>query len=134
MKKKGFTLIELLGTTYGVGDGNTTFNLPDLRGEFLRWTGINVHSSQGSGSSVGTHQDATELIHMWLVGGGAGLYMWYENDNERVVRYDDSSIASSKSSNNIVRLDKLSLSNNTGRKRYITRPTNTSVLYCIKVK
>lgn len=25
-----------IGTTYGVGDGSTTFNLPDCRGEFLR--------------------------------------------------------------------------------------------------
>jgi microcystin-dependent protein len=25
-----------VGTTYGVGDGSTTFNVPDLRGEFIR--------------------------------------------------------------------------------------------------
>ena len=25
-----------IGTTFGAGDGSTTFNLPDLRGEFLR--------------------------------------------------------------------------------------------------
>lgn len=25
-----------IGTTYGAGDGSTTFNIPDLRGEFLR--------------------------------------------------------------------------------------------------
>jgi len=25
-----------IGTTYGTGDGTTTFNLPDLRGEFIR--------------------------------------------------------------------------------------------------
>lgn len=29
-------LFAAIGTTYGVGDGATTFNLPDLRGEFLR--------------------------------------------------------------------------------------------------
>lgn len=29
-------LFTAIGTTYGVGDGSTTFNLPDLRGEFLR--------------------------------------------------------------------------------------------------
>lgn len=29
-------LFAAIGTTYGAGDGATTFNLPDLRGEFLR--------------------------------------------------------------------------------------------------
>jgi hypothetical protein len=29
-------LFAVLGTTYGPGDGTTTFNLPDYRGEFLR--------------------------------------------------------------------------------------------------
>ena len=29
-------LFGAIGTTYGAGDGSTTFNLPDLRGEFLR--------------------------------------------------------------------------------------------------
>ena len=29
-------LFTAIGTTFGAGDGSTTFNLPDLRGEFLR--------------------------------------------------------------------------------------------------
>jgi len=29
-------LYTAIGTTFGVGDGSTTFNLPDLRGEFIR--------------------------------------------------------------------------------------------------
>lgn len=29
-------LFAAIGTTFGSGDGSTTFNLPDLRGEFLR--------------------------------------------------------------------------------------------------
>ena len=29
-------LFAVVGTTYGAGDGSTTFNLPDLRGEFVR--------------------------------------------------------------------------------------------------
>lgn len=29
-------LFAAIGTTYGVGDGSTTFNVPDLRGEFIR--------------------------------------------------------------------------------------------------
>ena len=30
------SLFAIVGTTFGVGDGSTTFNLPDLRGEFVR--------------------------------------------------------------------------------------------------
>jgi microcystin-dependent protein len=29
-------LFDAIGTTFGAGDGSTTFNLPDLRGEFIR--------------------------------------------------------------------------------------------------
>ena len=44
-------------------DGSTTFRVPDLKGEFLRNTGVNGHANQGNGSTVGTHQDATTLAY-----------------------------------------------------------------------
>lgn len=34
-------LFSSIGTTYGTGDGSTTFNIPDLRGYFLRGSGTN---------------------------------------------------------------------------------------------
>ena len=34
-------LFAAIGTTYGSGDGSTTFNLPDLRGYFVRGSGTN---------------------------------------------------------------------------------------------
>jgi microcystin-dependent protein len=34
-------LFSAIGTTYGAGDGSTTFALPDLRGYFVRGSGIN---------------------------------------------------------------------------------------------
>lgn len=49
-----------IGTTYGVGDGSTTFSLPDLKGQFLRgWnnTAIGCDASRVFGS---TQQDALE--------------------------------------------------------------------------
>jgi len=46
------TLFAAIGATFGVGDGSTTFNLPDLRGEFLRgWDdsrGVDVSRVFGS--------------------------------------------------------------------------------------
>lgn len=46
-------LFAAIGTTYGAGDGFTTFNLPDLRGEFLRgWDdGRGVDGGRTLGSS-----------------------------------------------------------------------------------
>jgi hypothetical protein len=48
-------LFSAINTTYGVGDGSTTFTLPDFRGEFLRgWdNGRGVDASR----SLGTFQD-----------------------------------------------------------------------------
>jgi microcystin-dependent protein len=43
------TLFAAVSTIYGVGDGSTTFNLPDLRGYFVRGSGTN-----GDGTAAGT--------------------------------------------------------------------------------
>lgn len=59
------TLFAAIGTTWGVGDGSTTFNVPDLRGMFLRGTGTNAtgSSSGAVGPSVGSYAADTYLNH-----------------------------------------------------------------------
>lgn len=49
------TLFAAIGTTFGSGDGSTTFNVPDLRGEFIRgWDdGRGVDSGRGIGTAQG---------------------------------------------------------------------------------
>ena len=42
-------LFTAIGTTYGIGNGSTTFNLPDLRGYFVRGSGTN-----SDGTAAGT--------------------------------------------------------------------------------
>ena len=42
-------LFSAVSTTYGAGDGSTTFNLPDLRGYFVRGSGTN-----SDGTAAGT--------------------------------------------------------------------------------
>jgi len=54
-------LFAAIGTTWGSGDGTTTFNLPDMRGMFLRGAGVNATQSKAAGGnfaggSVGTYQ------------------------------------------------------------------------------
>ena len=48
-------LFAAIGTTFGAGDGRTTFNLPDLRGEFIRGLddGRNIDNGRGLGSKQG---------------------------------------------------------------------------------
>ena len=43
------TLFAAVGTVHGAGNGSTTFNLPDLRGYFVRGAGTN-----GDGAAAGT--------------------------------------------------------------------------------
>jgi len=56
------TLFAAIGTRFGVGDGATTFNLPDLRGEFIRgWDdsrGLDANRALGSvqGDAFQGHQ------------------------------------------------------------------------------
>jgi microcystin-dependent protein len=60
-------LFSAIGTTFGAGDGSTTFNIPDLRGEFVRgWdngrgvdTGRVFGSSQSSANLAHTHTAST---------------------------------------------------------------------------
>jgi len=43
-------LFAAIGTIYGAGNGSTTFNLPDLRGYFVRGAGTNSIDSTASGT------------------------------------------------------------------------------------
>lgn len=54
------TLFDIIGTTYGTGDGSTTFNLPDLRGKFA--LGVSgTHALASTGGSETHTLDVTEI-------------------------------------------------------------------------
>jgi microcystin-dependent protein len=56
-------LFSAIGTTYGTGDGTTTFNLPDCRGYFLR--GLNTSmSGPDSGRTIGSTQGFAMQGHL----------------------------------------------------------------------
>lgn len=74
-------LFAAIGTTFGVGDGSTTFAVPDLRGEFLRgWDdGRGVDSGRAFGSAQAQDlQPHTHSMPNQQVGlnGTSGSSMW----------------------------------------------------------
>lgn len=117
---------EFGSAAYFGGDGVTSFAVPDLRGEFLRGSGTNGHSNQGNGSNVGVHQNASEFTP--LVGTGTPASgSWYgyapisPSNCDRVVDINGYTAFNKE-------INKTSHSIN----QIAVRPTNTSVLYCIK--
>jgi microcystin-dependent protein len=50
-------LFALLGTTYGAGDGSTTFNLPDLRGRFLLGAGLGTGLTNRALAAIGGEEN-----------------------------------------------------------------------------
>ena len=67
-------LFNMLGTTVGTGDASTTFNLPDLRGEFIRGydDGRGVDSDRvfgsaqkGSAIAIDTTKTTTSIVGLY---------------------------------------------------------------------
>ncbi|MEQ1734182.1 MAG: tail fiber protein [Bacteroidia bacterium] len=78
-------LFAAIGTLYGVGDGSTTFNLPDLRGEFVR--GVDNARGVDAGRAIGTAQIAS--THKELFGAAAvGTFNDWWSDSKGVVTND----------------------------------------------
>ena len=104
-----------LGTTsspYGQGDGSTTFNLPDLRGYFVRGSGTNSDNTasgtfgakQADDFKAHTHNTIQTIDQNGGFDSGAGR-----------ARYGGSATASSSAGGTE------------------TRPKNIAMLYCIKI-
>jgi microcystin-dependent protein len=117
---------------HGLGDGSTTFNLPDLRGYFVRGVGTNGDST-ASGIFAAKQADAFESHSHSLSGGGAsGNFLTKVSANTRNdLRADGGSSAtngvSTTSAN--VSYTQPSVGSAGGAE---TRPANIAMLYCIK--
>ena len=66
-------LFAAIGTTYGAGDGATTFNLPDSRGRFLR--DLDDGAGRDSGRALGSAQADAAISHTHAATFTAGYYL-----------------------------------------------------------
>ena len=108
---------------YFGGDGIDTFGIPDLRGEFLRGTGTNSHENQGSGASVGEHQNSTKFpVSIRISDQVRHLGPMTDYD----YRIDETTPVTWCGGNNF--------GGDRNSYQLTIRPTNTSVLYCIATK
>lgn len=108
------------------GDGTTTFAVPDLRGEFLRGSGT-AERNTGSGTDVGEHQNGTVFPMVKAVSGSNTLVV-VAADTE----YETKETADTYIEGVIRRVTSFTGGTDLGGVKFTFRPTNTSVLYCIK--
>ena len=118
-------LFAAIGTIYGTGNGSTTFNLPDLRGEFVR--GWDNGRGIDSGRSIGSMQSAEIDQH-----------------DHNITPYGDSSSSGISlrpgagvyvaGSNRLIwnTLGDNAISNTGDGIGTETRPRNIAMMYCIK--
>ena len=119
--------IESFGTVnhFG-GDGVDTFAVPDLRGEFLRGAGEAARAT-GAGAEIGEHQEPTQ--HVWLQINPNNNIVYPKRGTKVNPQYPDKYIPESQTT----RYTSIGNGDNaTFYTNYTSRPTNTSVLYCIK--
>ena len=124
-------LFAVIGTTYGAGDGVTTFNLPDLRGEFVR--GWDDGRGVDTGRAIGSTQQQQLEYHKHIAsnndcqsyssvnGVGTGTYnTWC--DTNGVVTNNAAALTGDGSH-----------TEQTAKMGQETRPRNVAMMYCIKL-
>ena len=85
-------LFAVIGTHYGAGNGSTTFNLPDLRGEFIRCL-AEGHPTDYTDPwrGIGTFQDQSYLSHNHAVGDPGHAHGVYDPGHAHVYNRTDPS-------------------------------------------
>lgn len=119
-------LFAVLSTTYGAGDGSTTFNLPDLRGEFVRgWD--HGKGSDPDAASRTSRGDGTTGNNV----GTKQLGAFASHNHSTGVNLDATITTSSGGFNDFVRIQNApGVTGSAGGNE--TRPRNVNMMYVIK--
>ncbi len=107
-----------IGTNFGAGDGSTTFNVPDLRGEFIRGWDDGRGADSGRGfASFQNHQFEDHTHNYSDHTGGWSYQSHYSGPHTTTHQYDSGRTTGGAAS---------------GNRGSETRPRNIAMLYCIK--
>lgn len=123
---------------YFGGDGTTTFAVPDWRGEFFRAAGTNSRTGQGDGAAVGVHQDSTEIPALSINVNNKTLYTNANGGNYStqsqhfITQQSVDAWVSDGSTGGFTASVTEYVSGGNGIAAFRARPTNTSLLACIK--
>ena len=129
-------LFAAIGTTYGAGDGHSTFNLPDLRGEFIRgWddgrgvdTGRVFGSAQGDAIRNITGQFVSDDYNRSLVNEILGVFTMTKRNSS--LSYDAASTVTTGGEYlNAIKFDASRVVPTAAE----NRPRNIALLACIKI-
>jgi len=136
------TLFNVIGTTFGVGDGSTTFNLPNLEGVFVRGTGSQTINGRSKGGSAlgdvtedrlqGHYHNKSETphSHTWQQG-GASYFAGASNLGIRTDAYVANATTGGATSNVAITSPSSDGSNGTPRTAAETYPSNIAMTGCI---
>jgi len=145
-------LFSIIGTTFGEGDGNLTFNIPDFRGEFIRgWdNGAGIDPDAGSrtainngnsGDNIGSIQDFMMQKHKHIDSGHTHLYYRYaaldgSGTNPlrdlSVIWYNTNGVSTSTNSASFGDPSNSGTGAGTPKHSNEIRPKNISARFCVK--
>jgi len=131
-------LFTAIGTTWGSGDGTSTFNVPDLRGAFLRGTGSHGTSNMANGNdfagpSVGSFENDQIQDHGHNLDNQIGATNDFLGGSSADYGIR-SSYSSTYLSSTIGPVSSTAWNGNgTPRVGDETRPFNAGINYCIKI-
>lgn len=118
-------LFSKISTDYGSGDGSTTFNLPDLRGEFVR--GFDNGRGVDSGRVFGSSQ--LDAFQQWTAGFYTRWNYTQGGTSGAASQVDSGQAGAANASDGAeVTIDPSTVARTASE----TRPRNVAMLYCIK--
>jgi len=133
-------LFAVIGTQYGAGNGSSTFNLPDLRGEFVR--GFDNGKGTDNGRSIGSSQSDQNKNHTHTFSGSGSASHSHNivcggDQDDNTGAFDDFTSAASDTTNRSTdnATVSITISGNTGSATNSgteVRPRNVAMMYIIK--
>lgn len=117
-----------IGTTWGSGNGTTTFNLPDLRGSFLRGSGAGLNPSP---RTVGSYEADAYLNHTHTITDPGHVHTVPFYNSGQGTPFSGSAITAGSSSSTTLANTGITVNTSTTGDTE-TRPKNYAALYCIK--